>query len=136
MPQFLEVEPMKTDCNSAAAMTMAATVAPEDLRAGDYVAVLNEIVEFPSCCWLELSMHPPEEPVRVRMMSLDAGVLLKVQAICLPFVFVRHAEGRLESLDIRRVQLVRLSRAYVRAVRKAVRKERERQLRGPSPGVP
>jgi hypothetical protein len=127
---------MKTDCNSVTALTMAATVAPEDLRQGDYVAVLNEIVEFPSCGWLELSMHPPEEPVRVRMMSLDAGEPLKVQAICLPFVFVRHAEGRLESLDIRRVQLVRLSRNYVRAVRKAVRKERERQMRRSGPGAP
>jgi hypothetical protein len=127
---------MKTDCHSAAASTMAATVAPEDLRAGDYVAVLNEIVEVCSCHWLELSMHPPEEPVRVRTMSLDAGEPLKVQAVCLPFVFVRHIGGRLETLDIRRMQIVRLSRSYVRAVRKAIRKERERQERESTSGVP
>jgi hypothetical protein len=108
---------------------MASNVAPEDLGRGHYVAVLNEVVEFPSCCWCELPSHPPEEPVRIRIMSFDAGEPLKVQAVCLPFVFVRHADRRLETLDVRRVQLVRLNRGYARAVCKAIRRERRRQVR-------
>jgi len=106
---------------------MAATVAPEDVRRGDYVTVLNEVVEFPSWFWCELPSHAPEEPVRIRIMSIEAGTPLKVQAICLPFVFVRHPDGRLEAIDVRRVQLVRLGRSYARTVCKALRKERARQ---------
>jgi hypothetical protein len=85
---------MNADLAETDRMSVAATVAPEDLSCGDYVAVLNEVVEFPSCRWFDLpSQHPPEEPIRVRMMTLDSGTPLKVQAICLPFVFVRHADG-------------------------------------------
>jgi hypothetical protein len=122
-----EERAMKTEQNPTDQTTMAATVAPEDLRRGDYVSILNEVVEFPTCCWLELPARVAEEPVRVRFMSLDAGIPLKVQAICLPFVFVRHPNGRLETLDVRRLQLVRLGRCYARVVWKSVRKARVRQ---------
>lgn len=118
---------MKTEQSSAEPTTMAATAAPEDLKRGDYVSILNEVVEFPTCCWLELPMRAAEEPVRVRFMSLDAGVPLKVQAVCLPFVFVRHPNGRLETLDVRRLQLARVGRGYARTVWKCVRKSRARR---------
>jgi hypothetical protein len=127
---------MKTESRSATDSTIAATVAPEDLTCGQYIAVLNEIIEIPACCWLDLPLHPPEMPVRVRVMSLDAGVPLKVQAVCLPFVYVRHPDGCLEPLDTRRLQLVRLSRCYARTVLKAVRKRRERQTRRCATGAP
>jgi hypothetical protein len=123
---------MKAHLQNASPTAAAATVAPEDLRCGDYVAVLNEIVEIPSCCWLELASHPPEEPVRVRLMARDSGLPLKVQAICLPFVYVRTPEEWSESLDVRRVQFVRVSRSYARMAWKQARKERERLRRARS----
>lgn len=120
---------MKTELDDPRRSTVAMTAAPEDLRRGAYVAVLNEVVEFPGCCWFDLPAQPPEEPVRVRFMSQDSGTPVKVQALCLPFVFVRHPDGWTETLDVRRVQLVRVSRAYARAVWKSVRKEQERRRR-------
>lgn len=120
---------MKTELDAHCRSTVAMTAAPEDLRRGDFVAILNEVLEVPACCWLDLPAQPPEEPVRVRFMSQDSGTPVKVQALCLPFVFVRHPDGWTETLDVRRVQLVHVSRAYARAVWKACRKELERRIR-------
>lgn len=121
---------MKADTETSEPATAARTIGPEDLQRGDYVSVLNEIVEVPLCCWLDPPANrPPEEPIRIRMMACDAGTPLKVQAVCLPFVFVRHADGRTESLDVRRVQLVGINRNYARCVWKEVRKESERHQR-------
>lgn len=42
---------MKTQTASQPAPKAAATVAGEDLACGDYVALLNETVDFPSFLW-------------------------------------------------------------------------------------
>lgn len=118
---------MKTQLEDRSRSHVAMTVAPEDLARGAYVAVLNEVVEVPTFIWCELPAHPPEEPVRIKIMSQDCGMPLKVQAVCLPFVCVRHPDGFTETLDVRRVQLVHVTRSYARCVWKAARKLQKRQ---------
>jgi hypothetical protein len=120
---------MKTPVDHHRTTPLAAAVAPEDLRNGDHVAVLTEVVEVPSCCWCDLPGHPPEEPIRLRLMSRDSGLPLRIQSICLPFVLVRTPCGWSESIDIRRVQLVRVTRAYARTAWKQARKERDQRRR-------
>lgn len=101
--------------------TMAATVAPEDLRRGDYVAVLSEIVEVPSFFWTESLACARAEVVRVRRLPTEDRAPLKVKAICLPFVFVKQHAGQFQTLDVRLASLVRLDEQYAKTVWKSLR---------------
>jgi hypothetical protein len=114
---------MPTHTSTADDTALAASVAPEDLRRGDYVAVLNEIFELPSWLWCD-SMTPDEEPVRIKYCATDAGMPLKIKAICLPFVFTKSADRQLQTFDVRQVQLVRLDRRYAKTVWKTLRRMR------------
>lgn len=108
--------------------TLAKPVAPEDLRRGDYVAVLTEVVELPSFLWgCESHTLPPDEPVTIRYRPLESGRPLKVRQVCLPFVLVRLPCGHTRTLDIRSCTLARLSPSYGQQVRKAWRKERKQK---------
>jgi hypothetical protein len=106
---------------------LAATVAPEDLRCGDYVAVLTVIHEYPSFLWCcDSAMLPRNEPVRVEYTDARDATLLKIKELCLPFVFVKEPTGTYRTIDIRLCRLVRLSRKYARRVWKTIqRKKRE-----------
>jgi hypothetical protein len=99
---------------------LARVVSGEDLNIGDDVAVLNESIEFPSCFWdCDFGALSPYEPVRVRYSSRNPGVPYRVEAICLPFVFLKSPDKTHRTIDTRLVQLVRLSGEYARCVRKA-----------------
>lgn len=125
---------MKTKTSFPDIASVAATVAPEDLRCGDDVAVLNEIREYPSFFWCDdCAPARDSEIVRVVWQSRDGGVPLQVEAICLPFVFVKGIDGDYQSLDVRQVQLVRLQCAYAKLVRKALRRQRHVPPRCPAP---
>jgi hypothetical protein len=94
---------------------LAKTLAGEDLRCGDVVAILDVILEFPSFLWREdTHVLPPHEPVCVRWRSAHGGEPLKVKAICLPYVLVKTPRGRCETLDLRQCRLVRLGRGYAK----------------------
>ena len=109
------------DANSEVSL-VAARVAPEDLRAGDYVAILSMIREYPSFFWCgDSDLTTREEPVRVLFRDYQSGTPLKVKAICLPFVFVKQPDGTSRSLDVRQVQLVRLSDDYANTVWKELK---------------
>lgn len=109
-----------TDTHSELSRTLAA----EDVRRGDYVSLLHEIVELPSYYWsCDAWTHPPEELVRLRWRTADCGLPLKVKAVCLPFVFVKKPCGEHRTLDVRHHALVRLTRTYGRAVWKALSKK-------------
>lgn len=97
------------------------SLAPEDLKRGDFVTILNEIVEWPSFLWhADPQILRPDEPVRLMRHPDDGGTPLKVRAICLPFVFVKNPTGQQRILDVRRQRLVRLSDKYARTVWKAM----------------
>jgi hypothetical protein len=112
---------VKTDVY-ARGTSLAATVAAEDLCVGDVVTILNETHEYPSFLWCSDSqMVPANEPVRIQWRSPDAGVPFKVKAVCLPFVLLRAPFGQHRTVDLRKCQLVRLSREYAKRAFKALR---------------
>jgi hypothetical protein len=112
---------MKTDVSTNQSTTTAASVAPEDLKCGDFVAVLSEVIEVPSYLWMNLVTTERETLFRMRCIPSGTGLPLKVKAICLPFVFVKPPTGQFETIDIRRVQLVRLDESYGRKVWRSLR---------------
>lgn len=103
--------------------TTAKVLAPEDVRAGDYVALLHMVCELPSFWWSGgLATMRPDEPVRVPFLPRNGGVPLRVRSVCLPFVLVKAPSGALRSLDVRRYRLARLDREHGRAAWKAYKK--------------
>jgi hypothetical protein len=117
---------MKTGYATTGDTTTAASVAAEDLKRGEFVAVLSQIVEFPSFLWSHCLPSEQGEVVRIRCTPADTGVPLKVKAICLPYVFVKPPTGPCHTIDVRHVQLVRLNERYAKLVWKNVRKQQSR----------
>ena len=118
--------PLKTADRSA---TLAKPLAPEDVRAGDYVAVLDVEHEWAAASWW---CDPPvgaEPVVRVRFRPSEATAPLRVVDACLPFVFVEPPKGEPRTLDLRSVRLARLDRGYARRVWKAIRQPPKRRNR-------
>ena len=104
--------------------TVATRLAPEDLRPGHDVAILSEVVECPTWLWCgELPGVRPEELVRIQSLARCSGRPLRIKAVCLPFLLVTRSDGKSRTLDIRRVQLVKLDRTYAKLVRKALRRK-------------
>jgi hypothetical protein len=120
---------MKADFLTTETTSIAASVAPEDLKCGDFVAVLNEVVELPSFLWLDSVPGTREQLVRVRCLPSGSNLPLKIKAICLPFVFVQSVHGHGECLDIRRMQLVRLDDCYAKTVWRKVRQRSQCKLK-------
>lgn len=110
---------------AADAATLAKSLAPEDIRRGDFLAVLDETWEYPSWFWCsDATLLPREEPVRIRTLPRDDALPLEVHAACLPFVLVRDVHGRTRTLDVRRCRVARLDRRYAAAARKAAKRAR------------
>ncbi len=113
---------MRTATIPESESTLARSLAPEDLSCGDFVAVVQEIVEWPSFFWsCDAQLLPPDEPVRLAVRSSEGGTPLKIKAICLPFVFVKRPCGTHRTLDVRQHRLVRLSAAYASTVWKEMK---------------
>ena len=118
---------MNTSVSTTDTTSLAASVAPEDLKCGDYVAVLKEIIEVPSFLWFDTAPCKRDELVRMQCIPTGSGMPLKIKAVCLPFVFVKSPFGQCETIDVRRAKLVRLNDAYARKVRKRLRKQQQEQ---------
>lgn len=116
---------MKSSTATNCETCVARSLAPEDLRCGDFVGVLREIAEYPSFLWCgDSQMLAPDEPVRIEWRADDGGTPLKVKAICLPFVFVKAPCGRHRTLDVRQCQLVRLETDYARLAWKWLKRQK------------
>jgi hypothetical protein len=116
---------------------LAKTLAGEDLRQGDVVAILDVIQEYPSFLWCDdPHVLPPHEPVYVRCRGQHTGKPLKVKAICLPYILVKTPKGRHKTLDLRQCRLVRLGDGYARTAWKRFRKagKKDRKQGGPRAG--
>ncbi|HZZ74163.1 MAG TPA: hypothetical protein VFE24_18145 [Pirellulales bacterium] len=100
---------------------IAATVAPEDLRRGDYVAIASEIIEVPSFLWTDNLPGVRDDLVRLRRLPTDDRAPRKVKEICLPFIFVKLPSGEHQTIDIRLASLVRLQKSYAKNVWKILR---------------
>src|SRR4051794_24790738 len=98
---------MKAQIETTCETHVSKSLAPEDLRCGDFVSILSEVVEFPSFWWsCDPQLMPPQEPVRLRCHTSDCGTPMKVKAICLPFVFIKKPCGGHRTLDVRQQRLV------------------------------
>jgi hypothetical protein len=115
---------------------LAKPLAPEDVRCGDFVAVLHVISEVPSYYWCDESFRlPHDELVRIQHIPDDAGLPLKVRSVCLPFVFVKNAAAERKTLDLRRCRLARLDRDYATTAWKAYRKTHRKAKRESEPNL-
>ncbi|MEO2048596.1 MAG: hypothetical protein ABGX16_18735 [Pirellulales bacterium] len=126
MQRSQQTKPTSTEVSPE--ITLASTVAPEDLQLGDFVTLLNIICELPSYLWCaDATTLPIDEPVRIRLIPAGAGKPLKVQAICLPFVLVKKPSGKQRTLDLRQCRLARLDRSFATATWKASKKGRSKR---------
>jgi hypothetical protein len=102
-------------------------LAPEDVRAGDFVALLHVVHEIPSFWWCGISTIRPDEPVRIPFVPKNGGVPFRVRSVCLPFILVKAPTGRLRSLDVRRYRLARLDPTHALVAWKACKRSRRKR---------
>ncbi|MCR4411389.1 MAG: hypothetical protein NUV77_03065 [Thermoguttaceae bacterium] len=113
---------MKSRPTSKPPATAAAVIAGEDLACGDYIALLNQTVDFPSFLWDACGATlSPHELVRLKTIPTNAGRPMRVLAICLPFVYAKTPSGKTTTIDTRRTQLVRLDRDCAKVIWKELR---------------
>lgn len=94
-------------------MMMARSLAPEDILPGTYIMVLREQREL---------LHPvnPNEGdvspkvTRVSMRPSETLLPRMVVEVALPFVVVRNAQRSTEVLDIRGLELARVSKRFAK----------------------
>ncbi|WP_254508107.1 hypothetical protein [Anatilimnocola floriformis] len=116
---------MKTTTETSSETSVAATLAPEDVACGDYVALLKVTYELPTYLWdAAQALMPADELVRLALIPPDSGVPLKVFAVCLPFVYVKSYAGEIKTLDLRREQIVRLHHESAKAVWKELKPDK------------
>lgn len=98
------------------AQPISRPVAAEDLRPGEYVAILRTVNEWmPLFCdgeaWKERT-----EPRRMLWLPDDDQLdPMKIVSICLPFVLVTKADGKHRTIDARQVRLARLPKSFGKA---------------------
>ena len=101
--------------DAARSLSVAKAVAPEDLRRGDFVAVLSETREFPAFLFCTEAWGAEDGMLRCELAPEEAGEPLRVKQLCLPFVMVRRPTGAYQTLDVRRCRLARLDGEFARA---------------------
>ncbi|MFG0276063.1 MAG: hypothetical protein ACF8QF_13510 [Phycisphaerales bacterium] len=120
-------------CTTAPVRTVK-PVAPEDLAPGMYVTALAAVAQ----CWPDTDCVPEGSTLRALRMSftpVDAGVPLKVESVCLPFVLASEFDGRGRVLDVRSLRLARVRKKHAKAVFAAFEKNRSMdKAEGRSPG--
>ena len=110
---------------TSASSRLAKALAPEEIRAGDFVTPLHVVAEVPSYFWCDEAWdRPRDEPVRIRFTPTSDGLPLKVKSVCLPFVLVKHASGAKLTIDVRTCQLARLDARFGKLAWKGYRKTR------------
>lgn len=88
---------------------VARPLAPEDVRVGQYVCTLQFVVECVAPA--ELDSWRPPRLIRLQCLPFNTEPQ-RVLAVCLPFVFVRCVDGDLETIDVRRHSLARVSKSF------------------------
>jgi hypothetical protein len=106
----------------AAAPSLSRTVAGEDLRVDDFIALFVQTWEFPSFFWNSCDHTlPPDELVRLTGIPDRAGQPLKVAGVCLPFVYALDPVRRMNTIDLRRTQVVRLDSTLAKSIWRSLR---------------
>ena len=108
--------------------TLAKSLAPEEICAGDYVAVLHVVHELLALVWCDdLALADRDEVIRLKMLPEESGEPLLVKSVCLPFVLVKDSAGNSRTLDIRRTRLARLDPAFAKASRSVKKSKRKKK---------
>ena len=110
---------------------VATRIAAEDIRIGEYYALMSVTFEYPSFCWLytDPSTTRRSEPVRITYRAGFINGPFRVKAICLPFVLVKTSIKSVRLLDVRNCQLARVDEQFARRVWKAERKQAQSSQR-------
>jgi hypothetical protein len=104
--------------------SLAKPLAPEEIRVGEYVSLLHVFYDLPSFLWCgDSALQRRDETVRICYLPETGGVPFKVKSICLPFVLVKKSDRTQQTLDVRKVRLARLDRAYAKAAWRANKKK-------------
>ena len=116
-----------TKAQVPADLAVAKPLHPEDLVVGDLVAVLFTSSQYATFNWygFDTTMQPIEKPISVTYLPYGDQAALIVQQICLPFVLCKTFDDRHRYLDIRQVQLARLSKEFAVADRAARKHDQE-----------
>lgn len=125
MEPHVETRPKRTRRGPA----LAKPLAPEDVRLGDFVAVLSCTVQWPSWLWNCGSAWDGARSEVVRTDCLppsEQQTPLKVLAACLPFVLVKDPGGDVQTLDLRQVRLARLDEPYARCAWRKLKRHAKR----------
>jgi hypothetical protein len=116
--------------------TLSKPLAPEDVRRGDYVAILRVTCELPSFLWCAESYTlPADEPVRIAFVPAPDQLPLRVKSLSLPFVLVKSPAGTHHIIDMRQCRLARLDSCFARRAWKAGKKPRRHPNRQRVPGL-
>lgn len=105
------------------------SIAPEDLSAGCYVAVLEEREQVIPFLCSPTEWELVKGPMYLQVIPRGAGEPMRVEMVCLPFVFVKRACGRHRTLDLRRYRIARVAEAYAEHVWKAKKRRMKAQKR-------
>lgn len=109
------------------ATSLAKSLAPEEIRRGDYVTALHVVSEWPSWYWDDDdALHPRDELVRIRSVPCDEAEPLEVVSVCLPFVLVKTPQREGKVLDVRRMRLARLDRSFAKRARRELQRREKR----------
>ncbi len=93
-------------------VTISKPVAPEDIRADDYVAITEDVLQFVRWeCGAAIPGSGPELG-SVLCYPIRGPEPLRVVLVCLPFVLVEDAKGKHRTLDVRQVRLTRLTERF------------------------
>ncbi|XAL98398.1 hypothetical protein OT109_12515 [Phycisphaeraceae bacterium D3-23] len=100
----------KTLKKKTATPSATRAVSPDDLRRGDYVAVMHTTEQF--VVRNDKSWGGELKVVSAKLFPYESGETFRVRAVCLPFVFTRVASGGYRTLDLRSHHLRRLDKAF------------------------
>ena len=95
---------------------------PEDIAAGDDVALAKISYQFPSFLWCgaDLSFLSRDHKVDITFLPADEPRPFIVKSVCLPFVLCESETGKHNVFDTRLVQLMKLDREFAASVRNAL----------------
>ncbi len=110
-----------------ASTCVASCLSAEDIRVGDYLALLTVTYEYPSFLWcgIDTMVLPPREAVFVEFRPLPYDMPLRVKSICLPFVFAKSPTGNHQVIDVRQHRLAKVDSEFAADVWKAEKSSRK-----------
>jgi hypothetical protein len=99
------------------------SVAPEDIRRGDYIAILQQVCEYVPL-FVEGGPEDGDLPRRILMLPKKGGLPLRVIEVCLPFLLVEQVDGTHATYDARGSRFARLTEEYARVAIRRIRADR------------